>query len=211
MKTILFYGDSLTWGTDPETGLRHQAEMRVPDALASALGDGFEVISEGLRGRCTAYDEHLADCDRNGARALATSLYTHAPLDLVILMLGTNDMKPHIAGTWVAAQQGMRRLVKMVKHHVPGPGMPVPRVLVVSPPPLCETPDVFFAEMFKGGIEQSAKLADAYQLLAAEEDAGFFDGAAVAETSPLDGVHLNAENSARLGKGLAPAVQSLLA
>lgn len=209
MKTILFYGDSLTWGSDPETGLRHPVGNRVPNSLGAALGSGYSVIAEGLRGRCTAYDEYLADCDRNGARTLPTSLYSHAPLDLVILMLGTNDMKPHIAGTWVAAQQGMRRLVKIVKHHVPGPGMPEPKVLVVSPPPLCETADTFFADMFAGGIEQSRKLAGAYAQVAREEGAGFFDGGSVAKTSPVDGVHLDAENSVRLGRELASAVGGL--
>ncbi|NJR13196.1 MAG: arylesterase, partial [Phyllobacteriaceae bacterium] len=123
MKTILAYGDSLTWGSDPETGARHPGEFRWPDALQAGLGGKAEVITDGLRGRTTAYDEHLADCDRNGARILPTTLYAHAPLDLVILMLGANDLKPHIAGTALAAMQGMRRCVSIVQNHVARAGV----------------------------------------------------------------------------------------
>ncbi len=77
MKTILAYGDSITWGSDPTRGgARHSVSHRWPDVLAGELGAGFTVIAEGLRGRTTAYDEHCADCDRNGARFLPTALYT---------------------------------------------------------------------------------------------------------------------------------------
>ena len=88
MKTILCYGDSLTWGYDAETLGRHALEDRWPSVLQKALGEGVHVIAEGLNGRTTAYDDHLADCDRNGARILPTILQSHAPLDLVIIMLG---------------------------------------------------------------------------------------------------------------------------
>ncbi|MGB7287098.1 MAG: GDSL-type esterase/lipase family protein, partial [Salaquimonas sp.] len=138
MKTILCYGDSLTWGSVPGDAGRHPKGSRWPDLLAAAFNDA-EIITDGLRGRTTAYDEYLADCDRNGARTLPTALYAHAPIDLVILILGSNDMKPHIAGTAIAAMQGIRRLVNIVENHVPGPELAKPEVLVVSPPSLCET------------------------------------------------------------------------
>ncbi|PHP67871.1 arylesterase [Zhengella mangrovi] len=211
MKTVLAFGDSLTWGSDPAGGGRHPEAMRWPDALQASLGDRVRVIADGLRGRTTAYDEHLADCDRNGARILPTALYTHAPLDLVILMLGANDMKPHIAGTAVAALQGMRRLVAIVKSHVPGiEGAEPPAVLIVAPPPLCETADPFFAAMFSGGVEQSSMLASLYADLADEMDCGFFDAATVARAAPADGVHMDAENTRDLGRALAPMVHVML-
>ncbi len=209
-KTILCYGDSLTWGSDPATGGRHPKACRWPDVLAAGLGSKVEVITDGLRGRTTAYDEYLSDSDRNGARTLPTALYTHAPLDLVILVLGTNDMKPHIAGTAIAAMQGMRRLVHIVRNHVPGPDMPKPKVLVVSPPPLCKTEDVFTAEMFKGGIEHSIHLAKLYAQVANEQKCEFFDGGSAAKTSPIDGVHLDDANTVKLGEALVPIVKKML-
>jgi lysophospholipase L1-like esterase len=64
--------------------------------LAAVLGSEVSIIAEGLNGRMTAFDDNVADCDRNGARILPTMLQTHAPLDLVIIMLGANDMRPFI-------------------------------------------------------------------------------------------------------------------
>ena len=211
MKTILCYGDSITWGSDAETGGRHAFEDRWPNVLQARLGPSVQVITDGLRGRTTAYDEHLAACDRNGVRILPTSLYTHAPLDLVILMLGSNDMKPAIAGTALAAMQGMRRLVEIVRLNATRDGTAEPpAVLIVAPPPLSETADPEFAAMFAGGVEQSRMIAGFYADLADAEGCGFFDAGSVARTTPLDGVHLDAENTRAIGKGLEPIVRVML-
>lgn len=211
MKTVLAYGDSLTWGSDPATAARHPPSDRWPDVLASALGEAVCVISDGLRGRTTAYDEHLADCDRNGARLLPTALFTHAPVDLVIVMLGSNDMKPHIAGSAVAAAQGMRRLVQIVRNHDQGLKADTrARALIVSPPPLVGTDDAEFAAMFAGGVDQSGQLAGLYGRLAQEQGCDFFDAGTVARASPTDGVHLDADNTRAIGLAMAPIVASIL-
>lgn len=211
MKTILCYGDSLTWGYNAETLDRHAFEDRWPSVLAKALGPGVAVIAEGLNGRTTAYDDHLADCDRNGARILPTILHSHDPIDLVILFLGANDMKPAICGTAFGAVQGMERLVELVRHHAWSfDAVEGPEVLIVSPPPLCETANTAFAAMFAGGVEQSAMLATLYADLADERGCGFFDAGSVAETTPLDGVHLDARNTRAIGKGLEPVARMML-
>ena len=211
MKTILCYGDSLTWGSDPAVGVRHPAGHRWPEALSEALGGKANVIADGLRGRTTAYDDHLAECDRNGARLLPTALYTHAPVDLVILLLGVNDLKPHIAGTALGAMQGMRRLISICKRHNPGiAGQAAPEILVVAPPPLVETANQEFAAMFAGGVEQSGMLAMFYADLADEQEVGFYDASSVARASPIDGVHLDAENTRAIGRALAPIVSAML-
>lgn len=210
MKTVLCYGDSLTWGYDPESRARHALEDRWSSVLAASLGQGVHVVADGLNGRTTAYDDVTADCDRNGARILATSLHSHAPLDLVIIMLGSNDMKPVIAGTAHAASKGMRRLLDLVRLHAWPVEQDLPQVLVVSPPPLVQTADPDFAAMFEGGVEQSAMLASFYADLADESGAGFFDAGSVAKCSSIDGVHLDAKNTRALGRGLAPVARLLL-
>ncbi|WP_029660124.1 SGNH/GDSL hydrolase family protein [Aliihoeflea sp. 2WW] len=211
MKTILCYGDSITWGSDAETGGRHAFADRWPNVLQAALGSDIQIIAEGLRGRTTAFDEHLADCDRNGARILPTVLYTHAPIDLVIILLGSNDMKPAIAGTALAAMQGMRRLVELIKFNAMRDGQSEPpAVLIVAPPPLCETANTEYSAMFAGGVEQSQMLASFYADLADEWGCGFFDAGSVAETTPVDGVHLDAENTRAIGRGLEPIVRMML-
>src|SRR5690606_25907755 len=116
-KTVLCYGDSLTWGYDAERLARHRFEDRWPNVLQAELGDQVRVIEDGLNGRTTAFDDHLVAEDRNGARTLPTSLATHSPLDLVIIMLGANDMKPWIHGRAFVAANGMARLVNTVRSH----------------------------------------------------------------------------------------------
>lgn len=210
MKTILCYGDSLTWGYCAEGPSRHAHEDRWPSVLQRALGDAALVIAEGLNGRTTAFDDHLGSADRNGARLLPSILSTHAPLDLVILLLGANDMKPWIAGRAIAAKQGMQRLIDIVRGHAYPLGAAVPEILLVAPPPLCETGDPDFAAMFEGGVEQSRMLGSLYADLADLTGCGFFDAGSVARTTPLDGVHLDAPNTRSVGRGFEPIVRMML-
>lgn len=211
MKTVLCYGDSLTWGYDAASLGRHALEDRWPSVLQAALGEGVQVIAEGLNGRTTVYDDHTADCDRNGARILPTILHSHGPLDLVIIMLGANDMKPVLCGTAFGATQGMERLIELVKHHAWSfDDDEKPEILIVAPPAICETANAAFAAMFAGGVEQSSMLASLYADLADEKGCGFFDAGSVAETTPLDGVHLDAENTRAIGRGLEPMVRMML-
>ncbi|OHV88129.1 SGNH/GDSL hydrolase family protein [Mesorhizobium sp. ORS 3428] len=211
MKTILCYGDSLTWGYDAASLGRHALEDRWPSVLKAALGEGVEVIAEGLNGRTTAFDDHLTGADRNGARTLPTILTTHAPLDLIIFMLGANDMKPWIHGNPVAARQGMERLINIVRGHDYPFDWPAPQILIVAPPAVTRTDNAEFKEMFAGGDDASKRLPPQYSALADEAGCGFFDAGTVATTTPLDGVHLDAENTRRIGRALAPLVRVMLA
>ncbi|TCU13123.1 SGNH/GDSL hydrolase family protein [Rhizobium sullae] len=209
-KTVLCYGDSLTWGYDPMSLARHAYEDRWPSVLQAALGGAAHVIPEGLNGRTTAFDDHLADCDRNGARVLPTILQTHAPLDLVIILLGTNDMKSVVAGSAFAACQGIARLVRLIRNHAWPFEFDGPDILIIAPPAICATGNAPFAASFPGGIEESAKLATLYRDLADELGCGFFDGNSVAKTTPTDGIHLDAENTRALGRGLESTVRMML-
>lgn len=209
VKTVLCYGDSLTWGFNAEGPSRHAYEDRWPSVLQSELGDAARVVAEGLNGRTTVFDDHMAAADRNGIRLLPSLLDTHAPLDLVILFLGANDMKPWIAGRALAARFGMERLVEAVRSFPYGFDFKAPEVLIVAPPPLTATENADFAEMFSA-IAESRKLADAYRGAADLMGCGFFDAGSVAETTPLDGVHLDRENTRAVGRGLAPMVRQML-
>lgn len=210
MKTVLCYGDSLTWGYDAAGPGRHAFEDRWPSVLQAELGEGVHVIAEGLNGRTTAFDDHLGGTDRNGARTLPTILGTHAPLDLVVIMLGANDMKPWIHGNPLAAKQGMARLVSIVRGYDHGMDYPVPNILLVSPPAVSRTDNAEFKDMFAGGDKASQQLAPLYAALADEAGCGFFDAGSVALTTPLDGVHLDAENTRKIGLALAPVVRVML-
>ncbi|TCL97074.1 lysophospholipase L1-like esterase [Rhizobium sp. PP-WC-2G-219] len=209
-RTVLCYGDSLTWGYDAAAPGRHALTDRWPTVLGNALGEGVHVIAEGLNGRTTAYDDHLADADRNGARILPTVLHSHDPIDLVIILLGTNDMKPAVHGTAFGAVQGVERLIELVRHHAWSLKAEAPEILIVAPPAACETANAAFAAMFAGAREQSAMLASLYADLADETGCGFFDAGSVAKTTPIDGIHIDAENTRAIGRGLEPIVRVML-
>lgn len=210
MKTVLCYGDSLTWGYNAVGPSRHAYADRWPSVLQAELGSAVHVIADGLNGRTTAFDDHLAGEDRNGARTLPVALGTHSPLDLVIIMLGANDMKPWIHGNAFVSKHGMARLAQIVRTHPYQLAAAAPKLMIVSPPAVTRTDNVEFSEAFAGGNEASLHLATHYAALAQEIDCHFFDAGSVASTTPLDGVHLDAENTRAIGKALAPLVRRIL-
>ena len=134
MRHILCYGDSNTWGYTPGTGERHAPDVRWTGVLRRLLGEGWEVLEEGMNGRTTVFDNPMSP-GRNGSAYLLTCLETHKPLDLVILMLGTNDLR--FTDAWGAAE-GAAALVKSIRlynhmeestHIFPGK----PRILLIAP------------------------------------------------------------------------------
>lgn len=210
MKSVLCFGDSLTWGYQAPDGARLPYAQRWPAVLQAALGSKADVIAEGLNGRTTAFDDYTAAEDRNGARILPTLLGSHAPLDLVIILLGSNDMKPQVAGDAFSSSCGMRRLVQLIRSHPYRDGYQVPEILIVAPPHLCESADPHFAALFAGGIVESRQLGLLLADLADELECGFFDASGVAKTTPLDGVHLDAANTMAIGQALEPVVRLML-
>lgn len=210
MKSVLCFGDSLTWGYQAPNGSRLVLEDRWPSVLQNALGSQANVIAEGLNGRTTAFDDYTAAEDRNGARILPTLLGTHSPLDLVIILLGSNDMKPQVVGDGFSSHSGMRRLIQIIRSHPYGEGFRVPEILIVAPPHISESADPAFAVMFSGGIVESVKLGQLLSKLADEMKCAFFDASTVAKTTSLDGVHLDRENTRAIGQGLEPVVRAVL-
>lgn len=208
MKTVLAFGDSLTWGADPATGLRHPPESRWPEVLEAALGAAAKVIAEGLGGRTTCYDDHAGPACRNGAKALAVALASHMPLDLVIVMLGSNDIKPVHGGRAEGAVSGMRRLAQIVETFPYKPRAARPKFMIVAPPPCVAGPG---GQPAAGrSVAESERLAPLYEKLAAELGAAFFDAGSVCCASAVDGVHLEAADTAAIGRALAAPVARLL-
>lgn len=213
MKTILAYGDSLTYGASPiPNGPRHDYEDRWPTALERGLGGRARVIAEGLGGRTTAHDDWFAGADRNGARILPTLLESHSPLDLIIIMLGTNDLKPHLGRTAGEAGRGMGRLVQVIRGHYAGKREKEPAIILMSPPKLVDTDNDDMKGHFGGpGFEvRSYDFAIEYKKRADEHGVQFFDAATVATTDPRDGIHLDQANTRAIGEGLVPVVKQIL-
>lgn len=209
MKSLLAFGDSLTWGFIPGTRARYPFDQRWPNVLQAELGAGFKVYENALNARTTVHDNPFRD-DRSGLRVLPVLLEAHAPLDLVILSLGSNDFHTNYGLSPMHVARGMRRLVQLVKTHQTEPGMPVPEVLVVSPPRIIRTQDPYYAGMFGDTHAVFDQLAPLYQALALEEGAHFFDAAKVVSAAPTDGIHLTAEDTVALGMALVAPVQTIL-
>ena len=214
MKTILAYGDSITFGANPVMGgPRHAFEDRWPSVLEAGLGGQARVIAEGLGGRTTVHDDWNGNADRNGARILPTLLASHGPLDAVVIMLGTNDLKPFLGRTAFEASLGMRRLVQIVRGHAVMEGTPTPQIVVVAPPHLSKTSvHPWMMDHFgqDEAIAESKLFAKHYKARAEELGTAFFDASTVASPDPADGVHLNADNTRAIGTGLVPVVKQLL-
>jgi lysophospholipase L1-like esterase len=150
------------------------------------------------------------DAERNGAVALPMLLKTHEPLDLIIIMLGTNDIKFANRCRAFDASMGMARLVGLVKRFPFNENYKRPDVLIMAPPHLCRTDDEWFNDLWGHAIEESKLLPRHYARVAAEEGVHFFDTNSVAATDPADGGHLDATNTVAIGKALVPLVQGIL-
>jgi len=206
MKTVLCFGDSLTWGARPDGGGRHSHEDRWPNVLREGLTD-VELVADGLRGRTTAMDQNASPANMNGAALLPSVMHSHAPLDLVIIALGANDV--YWGYPLNRALRGLEHLVEQVRcHPMRVPGAVSPKVLLVLPQPLvpCDDPHVT-PEL----IDNSHRFISLAKARADFIGAPFFESGTVAHSSPLDGIHLDAAQTRALGEGLVPVVQRLLA
>ena len=211
MKNILCYGDSNTWGCVPLTTLavipRFDIHTRWAGVLRDTLGGDYWVIEEGLGGRTTVWDDPLSP-NRNGYTYLLPCLETHQPLDLIVLMLGTNDLKHRFGKSPYDIASGAGFLVDAIRVTPTGPDETAPQVLLVCPPPTNTLPAIF-ADMFEDGYEKSRQWVPYYQAEAEYYGVHFLNAGDVIESSPVDGIHFDAEAHQALGKAIAEKVKSI--
>jgi lysophospholipase L1-like esterase len=210
VRQILVYSDSLSWGIIPTTRTRLPFDARWPGVMEIALAERHcrvRVIEDCLNGRRTVWEDPFKP-GRSGLLGLAQRIEINSPLALVMLMLGTNDfqsMHPHTA--WHAAQ-GVATLVAAIRHAPIEPGMPIPPILIIAPPPIL-IPRGPIARKFTDAAGKAAGLADAYRDIASELGCDFFDAGSVTPASTIDGIHLDADQHERLGRALAACVAGL--
>jgi lysophospholipase L1-like esterase len=210
-KVVLAYGDSNTHGTMPmatleDTGRFGRAE-RWPGVCANALGPGFRLIEEGLPGRTTVHPDPIEGVYKNGLAVLPAILESHRPIDLVVLMLGTNDLKQRFGLPAGDIGRSMALLVQTVLQSTAGPANGRPRILVVAPMPVEEVGCL--AEMFTGGAARSRGVAEAYAGVAARHGTDFLNAGTVIAVSPLDGIHFDASAHAALGAAIAEKIKGM--
>lgn len=207
MHRILCFGDSNTWGYNPASEDRFDEETRWTGVLQAALGPGFTVIEEGLNGRTTVWDDPIEGY-KNGHDYLVPCLETHRPLDLVVLMLGTNDLKRRFSLSAYDIAQGVAVLLRAISYSKAGRDGQAPRVLLMAPPPVARLSN--FAEMFDGSPSKSLLLGQHYRTVAGEYNVAFLDTASVIRSSDIDGIHFEHEEHAKLGRAVAHEVLALI-
>ncbi|MEP6668017.1 MAG: SGNH/GDSL hydrolase family protein [Chthoniobacter sp.] len=215
MKTVLCFGDSNTWGYDPEASFgapfprRHPPAVRWTGVLAAELGPDWRVIEEGQNGRTTVHEDPFAPA-RNGRTYLPACLESQQPVDVVVLMLGTNDLKiVHSLPTGEIAT-GAGVLARLILQSTAGPRNAAPKLLIVAPPaagPFSHLPDL--AEKFAGAEAKAKRFPELYRALAAQLGATFLNAQAHTTPSRIDGLHLDTASHAALGQAIAAAVRLL--
>ena len=207
MKTILCYGDSNTYGLDPATGKRHAPDVRWTGVLHAELGPEYRVIEEGLSGRTTNLDD-IIEPHRNGLTYLAPCLESHAPIDLITIMLGTNDLKARFNRNASDIAQSAGLLANIARSMLVGPDDSPPKVLLMAPPVVVGPIDP--DGMLAGGIEKSQRFAHFYALRAEKWRVAFLDVGSVIASSPIDGIHFEATEHGALGRAVATKIREII-
>ena len=205
---ILCYGDSNTWGYDPTSGMRFA--HRWPKVLAQQFPQD-EIIEEGLNGRTLVHEDPYGK-GRCGSAVLEMLLRTHQPLDLIIMMLGTNDLKTmyHLNAEMIA--KGVRENIKIMQNPFLYERYVIPKILVVSPIALGETiltTSPWVGEFHERSYQVARHMAKPIQEICAQYHCYFFDAASVACASKADGVHMDEENHRKLAYALAKEIRKM--
>ena len=204
MKTILCYGDSNTYGFDPETRTRFDSSVRWTGRLAALLGDGYSVIEEGCNGRTACYRDENEPW-KYGRSSFLTCLNTHKPVDVLILLLGINDCKEMFSPDAGEIAAAMRGYIEEAQRFCTQKNIPVPQIVLGAPAPLGEDitgSSPFAYEFTTRSREVSRKFAEEYRAVAEACGVHFFDAGENAEVSKADSLHLDAEGHRKLADAL---------
>ena len=207
MKNILCFGDSNTWGYEPLVARRYPADVRWTGVLQNSLGDGFRVIEEGLNGRTNVTNEEGRPV-RSGLDVLPILLESHRPLDLVVIMLGTNDLKHDFNLSAEQIADGARQVCRCVidcEYLVDNP----PQILLISPTQV-ELMTEEEQGLFIGAIEKSRELAEHYQVVAENLGIHFLDASKIVVKTDLDGVHWDADQHKAFGEALSGTIGQII-
>lgn len=211
MPFLLTFGDSNTHGTPPieVRGEYHRfgPDIRWPQVCWRALGPGWELAEEGLPGRTAAFDDPVMGDHMNGRQGLRIALQSHGPVDVLTIMLGTNDVKARFASTPEMVMAGVAGLVDVAQSLEMQQRHGGFKILLICPPPVEEVGPIMGE--FYGGAARSRALAPLYRTFAEARGCGFLDAGQVIAVSPVDGVHYDAEAHGKLGRAVAEAIRAL--
>lgn len=201
-RRIVCFGDSLTWGYDPVTGLRIPEESRWTGVLQQLLGDSWQVIEEGQNSRTIATDDP-SEGEKNGLRYIIPCIESHKPLDALLIWLGTNDMKTkygYSAEDIAGEMEGFLEKVQAYNHFRMADAMDV---ILITPPQVgyADGPSPMEDAFDFGRTRQiSQQLPEKYRELARIYGCRFLDITEAIAVSPADGVHLDPATAEQMGQ-----------
>ena len=219
-RTILCYGDSNTWGfipksTNYETTIieRYPINVRWPGLLQTLMGNRYYIVEEGLNGRTTNLDYHLQP-DRNGKTYLPACLYSHAPIDLVLILLGANDLKSYFNRSAKDICHGISDLIDCIQSTTYGPNLKkAPKILILSQPiplPICEAfTDENGSLIFKDAIRRAKLMVSLYSKLSREKGCFFLDVSSEVRPTDIDGMHLDESGHKKLAFLVKKAIDDI--
>ncbi len=209
MKNILCFGDSNTYGVDPVSGGRWPKDVRWTGVLQNILGSEYYVIEEGYSGRTTALNDRK-DPYRAGTDAITPVMKTHSPVDLVIVMLGTNDLQTPYSTTAKGSAAFCECIITKIRSYCFEKSHPMPEILIVSPPLIGEkVEESRFWGYDHESYTKSLDLAKWYAIMASNNKAHFLDAAKYAKPGQ-DQLHMDAESHKALATALAEEVKRIL-
>ncbi len=201
---ILCYGDSNTFGYIPGRGGRYNRHTRWPGRLQELLGSEYQVIEEGLCGRTTAFED-VTEPGRNGLDRVREAVERSLPLDVLVIMLGSNDCKAQFGASAAEIAGGLEQVAAQAR----GGEASGFRVLLVAPAAMTDRVmySGFGSEFDQRSIKVSKELAEAYEALAGKCGCDFLDGSKVTQVSEIDGLHLDTEGHGRLAEAVVKYLQ----
>lgn len=204
MKNILCFGDSNTHGYIPGGG-RYDRQTRWTGLLGNLLGEGYYIIEEGQNGRTSSFDDPFDPC-KNAMNYIIPCLQTHEPLDLTILMLGSNDMKSYLNPSIEKITESLSRLCRIILDTSGAP------VLLVSPILLGDQMETssFAASFPPASVSMSHELGTALRQVADQLDIPFLDAARITGPSPADSLHLSPEGHRKLAQAFATKIKEII-
>ena len=201
--TVLCYGDSNTYGYNPVDASRFPRGVRWTSVLQELLGEGYVVIEEGCNGRTTVFNDPI-DGWKEGLSYLKPCLNSHKPIDVIILMLGTNDLKRMFHASTKDIAAGAERLVKEIHDFAEEKLGEVPQIILMSPPEIGEDMknSVFFRSFDETAIARSKEFPKYYKEVADKYHCIFLDAAQLVVPSKEDSLHLTAGEHKKLAEGI---------
>ncbi len=207
-KRIVCFGDSNTWGYNAETNGRFDDDARWTGVLSDELGNGYSVVEEGMNGRTTVFEDPLNEglC---GIKNLFITLMSHSPLDLLIIMLGTNDTKQRFSATPQNISDGVDRLIK--KAVILNVWRGEPKILIIAPIIIGEK---CYSSAVGGAmgdlcVEKSRELPGLMMKCAELNRCEFMNCNDYTKVNEIDYMHLDAESHKVFGRAVAEKVKYL--